>query len=263
MDLVNIDEARRRAQRQLHKPGIVAGLDIGQRRDSCALIVAHHGTRRREGVTEHAWRIGDAWTAPLGTRSSDAAPMIRDRLAGFGVDEIQLVVDATGAGDAWLDHLVAVGVIPTLAVVVAGPGITERWSVDRIGGVHVARVTAPRHPGGNGNTVSLLGALETALSVQPGEERPSVTVDPFTATSETGMVLRRQLAALTWRNGRPDHESGGHDDLAFALALVVWASRSAREPLRSRARVTSTARRSLAPQISVDYRTTNLIRFRR
>jgi hypothetical protein len=101
-------------------PGLVAGLDIGQRRDSCALVAAGQVCGDIRGSTEQAWRVVDARNAPLGTGSAATAPMLRDRLAAFGSDKVRLVVDATGAGDAWLDHMVAVGVVPTPAAVVVG-----------------------------------------------------------------------------------------------------------------------------------------------
>jgi hypothetical protein len=247
--MMSVNSEGTTALRRLQRPGIIAGLDIGQRRDNCALVVARHLSRRVGKTIEHRWIIIDAWCPPLGTRSSEAAPMIRDRLARH--DNPHLIVDATGIGDSWIDHLVACGVTPALAVVVGGPGIGLRWSLDRIGERDITRVTAPRHPGGSGDIVSLLGALETGLSIVPGDTRPPVAVDPGVANSETGETLRAQLAGLAWRKGRPDHDGSSHDDLAFALALALALWASGFTPGATRvprpARIASAARRSLNP----------------
>lgn len=222
---MNVQGAAAKALRRLQGAGLVAGIDVGQRRDECALVVADHRTRRAGAATEHRWRVVDAWAAPLGTRSPDASVLIADRL-GRQTGPVAVVIDATGAGDLWVDSLVAVGVVPALSVVVTAAGSSSRWSVDQVGSHEIARVTAPRHPGGNGDTVSILGALESAMSVPPGAVRPAVSVDPTVTASEAGTALRAQLGGLSWQRGRPDHDDGAHDDLAFALALALWASAS-------------------------------------
>jgi hypothetical protein len=209
------------------------------------------GTARAQAGIEHRWRIVHAWQAPVGSRSSEAAPAVarhlRELAEAHQAAQPALVVDATGAGDAWVDALVAVGAVPALAVVVAGAGGSVRFGVDFVDGHEVARVVAPRHPGGRGDVPSILGALETATALPPGGDVPAVTVAADVAEAEEGRLLRAQLAGLAWRDGRPDHDDGGHDDLAFALALAVWATAGTPDMVtRARMRVYTAAGQSLA-----------------
>lgn len=172
--------------------------------------------------------------------------MIRERLAPH--EPVNLVVDATGIGDPWVDHLVMCGVIPTLTTVVTGSRSGLNWSIDQIGESEILRVSVPRHPSGKNETVSLLGALEAGLAMPPGASHPAVMVASSVAGTEYGRSLRAQLAGLAWVRGRPDHQEGDHDDLAFALALAIWASGSTPGATKvpSVARVTSAARRQIA-----------------
>jgi hypothetical protein len=122
--VVNVDEARKAAQPAcLPRPRGWTRHRAAQRLlcSGCR----RSGMRRHSGSTEQAWRVVDARNAPLGTGSAATAPMLRDRLAAFGSDKVRLVVDATGAGDAWLDHMVAVGVVPTPAAVVVGSPVSR------------------------------------------------------------------------------------------------------------------------------------------
>ncbi len=204
---------------------VVIGVDIGATVDRTALAAVRY--RAGESSTDRRWRVERLAQLPTGTRSTEGAELVAEFVEGarrrFRPSPVEVAVDATGLGDPWVDALVAVGLRP-LAVRITGSVSAIRFdSFVLADGVEVPRVTLARdRESPNAEVPSLFGSLLSAGYPMPGERLARLTVSREAKRCEAGVEFRRQLAGIEHRNGRPDHASGEHDDLALAVALAVW-----------------------------------------
>jgi hypothetical protein len=183
------------------------GVDLGLRRDPTAMAVLRRevrGTGRRDPVSLE-WAMETVMTlerverVPLETPYADVGGVLRGLLQSLpcplpgGASKV-VAIDATGAGDPVVAQLKAERLEATLQPVVLTGGQRE----NRL--PHAASV--PRR--------FLLENLRRALEVGLFTMRPGL------AELEG---LTRELTSLGAAGYR------GHDDMAFALALAMWAAR--------------------------------------
>lgn len=177
---------------------MIAGIDIGQRRDYAA-VVRIVPTDGRDGHRRR-WCAVQAEEVPLGTEYRQVAAYAAHLSDHGGA----VVLDATGVGSPVLEHArqlaePARGVLLGVSITAGRRARLDRWP----------DITVPKH--------ALLDSLRTAL------ERRQLQL-PTDAHR-----LRGQLAALTTKptrtgGARVEAAGAGHDDLALAACLATWTA---------------------------------------
>lgn len=187
----------------------VIGVDIGQKTDPTAIVVAEH--QDRGGTMHYPIRLVER--LPLGTGYPDVAARIEAVVHGveqrarqpfrapdaFPVD---LIVDATGVGLAVVDMLRDRGLRPTACLLTAGDRRVERTD----------------------NTLSIGKAwLVSRLQVLLQSSRIHLprTAEAAALAKELGDYEIRVNANANVQTGA--FKTGAHDDLVTALGLAVGA----------------------------------------
>jgi hypothetical protein len=172
------------------------GLDLGQRRDSTAIIVDEHG----DGDTH---RIRMIERPRLGTpypKVIRRVAQIRDRITAQTKSVPTIYCDATGVGRPVVDEFRAKGVDVVPVTITAGEGVTREGSELHIG------------------KLALISRLEVLLS-DGRLEWDGSTREGKALTSE---LHRFQLKVSQAGSLQLEAEKSFHDDLVIALALAVF-----------------------------------------
>ena len=172
------------------------GLDIGQRRDSTAIIVDEHGpddTHRVRHIERP--RLGTPYPKVI-LRVKD----IRDRITARTKSVPTIWADVTGVGRPIVDELSARGVDVVPVTITAGESVTREGREWHIG------------------KLALVGRLEVLLSAGRVEWNGSTTEGKALTNELHRFALKvSQAGSLSL-----EAESGAHDDLVIALALAVF-----------------------------------------
>ncbi len=211
--------------------GIQIGVDIGQRRDSTAIVVAERVEIGR--TQDFAW--GRALPAkagqvqfevrymerlPLGTPYPDVARRLAEivgrlprtvaypppdpRLAALYQDlprrrSVTVCVDATGVGQPVVDVIVEAGIDVTPVYITAGRQVTETH-----GELHLAKE----------QMVSYLQVLV--------QQRRILLPDTPEANAMVRELLDFEIRVTEHANAQFEARTGSHDDYVTALALATW-----------------------------------------
>lgn len=192
-------------------PQFVAALDVGKRQDFTALAILHY--RSFPAGFDHVfWRTRYDWDLhlrrltrfPLGTSYRDLPGLVASELRSAQLPaDSPLVVDATGVGEAVVDHLsCGLPVVPVLLT--PGDRVSRRRGRLHVPKPHLVRTLA-----------SLLEDGKLAIAARL----------PLAA------ALRHELETFELRLRPTRHvafgafAAGAHDDLVLALALAAWYAR--------------------------------------
>lgn len=205
-------------------PRLLAGLDVGQIHDPCALAIMEREMVLQQGRLEPRFLVRHLERLPLGTPYPQMVRGVHARLTGLNA-HCALLIDATGVGRGIVDLFrealrpsverspagvlvpslpgrVAVPIVPVAITMTGGERITsERWDEWHV----------PKR--------ELVMDLQVAL--QQGRLRVARAL-PEAAT------LVKEMQQFTLKVSKAGNDQygawreGAHDDLLLAVAIAVW-----------------------------------------
>ena len=203
----------------------MVGLDIGQVRDSSALVVVKRSWMFDEWKKlQYHFHCGFLKRWPLGTKYAKIIEETRE------ICHDQAFIGQARSNGRWIRFG------PILAVdatAVGGPIIEELLKpgsrLNGYGIIITGGTTHARTPGRKGYTVpkqDLVGAITREL--QSGK----LTISKSLPEANVLLKELRDFRAFTSASGHTvlAHRSGRHDDMVLALAMATWISTRARTP---------------------------------
>jgi hypothetical protein len=187
----------------------IGGLDLGRRSDHSALAMLEQTQPNADGLAHYLVRGLQRW--PLMTEYASVVTDVKALTAAPPLADCDLVVDATGCGDAVVGMLRRAGLRAGIRAVLITAGAEVNQAPD--GTWKVAKRQLVSHVVSVGESGRLKFAKGLKLARVAERELATFSARITAAGNETFE------AATDWREG-------AHDDIVLSIALAVWAGES-------------------------------------
>jgi len=195
-------------EQKLESQGFFVGVDLGQAQDYSAVVIAERLSYPSiaDGQELDEYHIRHCERLPLGTSYEDQKQHIKKLITHATrknpVQQITLIVDATGVGRPVIDSMRGDGLTPIPVTVHGGQSVSfdeSGWHVPKRDLVAAAKV--------------LLGKKQ--LKIGRGLPFADVLITELQNFQVTVNIATGHDSYEAWREG-------AHDDLVFAVSLACW-----------------------------------------